>query len=219
MDSTPMKTIRHRARRAQILPMFALMLLALIGIVGLAIDVAHIRSTAEDAQQAADAGALSGVAFLPNLPDYAAQQAIALTAQNSFACNTTPTTNTTVLGVGNEQYIYSCDANTTITINEYPPGDKLQEIIATKVQTSFLRAFGYNTISVTRSSIAQYQDPITMGAPDNQLGNVNYPTHAFDYCPPNMTGCTNDHPTTYPQDFYLQLKGSYAGLEHGDAFS
>jgi Flp pilus assembly protein TadG len=219
MNQKPSAIPHFEDRSGQILPLFALMLIVIIGLCGLAIDLAHVRSTAEDAQQAADAGALSGVAFLPNQPDLAAQQAIALTAQNGFICNTTPTTSTTVLGAYNEQYVYNCNSTTTITINEYPPGDKLQEIITTKINTSFLKVLGFKTITVTRSSTAQYQDPITMGAPDNQLGNANYPTHAFDYCPPNMTGCTNVHPTNFPQDFYLQLKGSYAGPEHGDAFS
>ena len=207
------------------MPLFALILVVLVGMVAIAVDVARVRSQVEVAQQAANAGALAGVAFLPSLPDTAAQQAVTLSSENGFNCNSDPTkaiTSTTNIGPGNEQYIFNCNSSTTITVNAYPGADKLQETVTTRVPATFAGVLHRGTFTVARTATAEYEDPVQLGAPDNELGFAPYETHAFDYfCSTTdiATGCTNHHPQTYPQDFYLQLKGTYAGFENGDAFS
>src|SRR5690348_10503378 len=76
----------RRASSGQIVVIFALMLTVLMGMVGIAVDVTHARSVAEDVQRAADAAALAGVIYLPNNDDDDAQtQAAVLARANGFA--------------------------------------------------------------------------------------------------------------------------------------
>ena len=217
------------ALRGQILALFALMLVVLIGMTGLAIDVAHARSTAERAQRAAEAGALAGVALLPDPVTgdgyNASVQAVTLTGLNDFSCVTAPTTIvTTTLSIGNYRYdyTYKCNTTTSILVTAYPKRDRLEETITTDVAAPFLGVLKRGKFTVVRSAAAVYQNPVELGAPDNELGFAPYETHAFDQCPPGSpTNCgTNVQPATpLPQDFYLQLKGPYEGTEHGDALS
>lgn len=179
--------------RGQIVPLFALMLAVLMGMAGLAIDVAHARSVAEDAQRAADAAALAGVVYLPGSTSNAETQAAALATANGFTDDGGKTTS-----IGYEPNTLNRELKVTIT---------------QKVKTSFLNVLGFGSITVVRSATATYNDPILMGAPDHMLGFAPYPTNAFAPTYPN-TGTTQ-----YPQGFWLEVRGPYTGFEHGDAFS
>ncbi|HVC82864.1 MAG TPA: Tad domain-containing protein, partial [Chloroflexota bacterium] len=64
MDATSSQERANRANRGQIVTIFALMILVIAGFAGMAIDLARARAVAEDAQRAADAGALAGVVYL-----------------------------------------------------------------------------------------------------------------------------------------------------------
>src|SRR5665213_2623951 len=79
----------ERAMRGQILVIFSLMIFVILGFTGMAIDLAHARGVAEDAQRAADAGALAGVVYLPGSTANATTAAAALSAANNFSDNCT----------------------------------------------------------------------------------------------------------------------------------
>jgi len=221
----------ERALRGQILVMFALLLVVLLAMAGLGVDVSRARLAAETVQQAADAGADAGVAFLPGNTDLAAQQAVQVSTENNVSCNPNPTTavtNTTVLGPGNERYVYTCNSGTQITVDAYATSDKLEETIQTQVPSLLLGVVHRSFFTVVRTADATYQDPILMGAPDPMLGYAPYVTHAFDYTCSTVdktNGCTGNYGSTYvnttarSQGFWLEIKGPYDGLEHGDAFS
>ncbi|MDB5059999.1 MAG: putative Flp pilus-assembly TadE/G-like/putative Tad-like Flp pilus-assembly [Chloroflexi bacterium] len=190
-----MKFKQEDAAKGQIVVIFALMLVVLLAMAGLAIDVAHARSVAEDAQRAADAGALAGVAYLPGDVSTAQTRAGALSASNGFSatnsngpCLSTP---------GTVCISYAPDALNRV----------LGETITVRVQTSFLHLLGVSAITVVRSAKASYDDPIALGAPDHMLGFAPYPTKAIQST------------QKFGQGFYLEVRGPYSGLEHGDAFS
>lgn len=178
------------AAHGQIVALFALMIMILMGMAGMAIDLTHARTLAEEVQRAADAAALAGVVYLPEAPGatVAETTAAATAAANGYANG------------GSTQ------------INSVPDSldRKLKVTITTKVATPFLNVLGRGTITVVRSAVATYGDPISMGAPDHMLGFAPFPTNAFNDVNPSGF---------YPQGFYLQLKGSYGGIEHGDAFT
>ena len=212
MESVCHRDRAERAMQGQIAVIFALMVVVIAGFAGLAIDIAHARSVAEDAQRAADAGALAGVVYLPNNPSTATSQAAALSAANGFtancsggACNVP----------GAVQISYTATA----------PTRTLRETITEQVPTTFLKVLGFSSIAVQRSATATYADPIELGAPDHVMGLAIYPTHAVKTCGANVlpddginhTNCQSDFP--YAQGFWLDLQGPYAGLEYGDAFS
>ena len=152
-------TGRMSGRRGQIIPLFALMIVVLMGITGIAIDLAHARSAAEDIQRAADAAALAGVVYLPDNPTYAQTQAAALATANGYTADG--------------------GATTSITYTPDSVNRRLKVTILSKVPTTFLRLVGFSSISVTRSATAAYSDPFLMGAPDHVLGFAPYATHAF----------------------------------------
>lgn len=180
-----------RAEQGQIVVLFALMIVVLMGMVGVAVDVTHARSVAEDAQHAADAAALAGVVYLPE------------------ASTSTPA-ETTAQQVAAANHFPNGGANSVVPL-ALSTVRRLKVTISTKVSTTFLGLIGIRSISVTRSAVANYSDPVDMGAPDHVLGYAPYPTTAFNA----VSGLTG----YYPQGFYLQLKGPYGGQEHGDAYT
>lgn len=186
----------HRARQqGQILVLFALVLTVLLGMAGLAIDIAHARSVASDIQRAAEAGALAGVVFLPGNVSLAETQALTVTTQNGYTGTSTAN---------------PCPgaANTVcIGFNANAVQRQLQETITVQVPTFFLKVLGFNTIAVSKSATASYDDPIPLGAPDHMLGFAPFPTQAISST------------VKFGQGFYLENRGPYTGLEHGDAFS
>jgi len=163
MDTATSVDSQPESPSGQILVLFALMIVVLTVMMGLAIDVTHARTTAERAQRAAEAGVLAGVALLPDPVTgdgyNASKQAVALTAQNDFSCVTAPTTIvTTTVSTGNFVYAYTyvCDSNTTIVVTAYPKRDRLEETVTTKVATPFLQVVKRGTFTVSRSAAAVY---------------------------------------------------------------
>ena len=184
----------HRAAtgaRGQIMILFALMIVVILGLAGLAVDVTHARTTAEQVQQAADAAALAGVVYLPE-------------AANSTVAEDTARSTAAANRFGNS-------STTSVTVTAYGSLRRLRVSISTKVTTPFLNVIGRGSVTITRSATAAYSDPVDMGSNDHVIGVASYPTNAF-----NDAGAVTG---VYPQGFYLQLKGPYGGLEHGDAFT
>jgi Flp pilus assembly protein TadG len=192
-----------RALHGQIAAIFALMVVVLMGMTGLALDVAHARSTAEDAQRAADAAAMAGVTYLPSDAGTAQTQAAALAKANGFVATSGAAPDACTNSPGDICIGYTptaSDRSLKVTITDRTP-------------TSFLKVLGFSYLSVTRSATATYDDPIPLGAPDHMLGFPGFPTRAI----PHVVGGVTSYP--FGQGFTLELKAPYEGLEHGDAFS
>ncbi len=199
----------EKAMSGQIVVIFALMITVILGFTGMAIDLAHARGVAEDAQRAADAGALAGVVYLPGSTSNATAAAAALSAANNF------TDTCTVSG--------TCGSAGSIQIQYQPdgPNRKLREQVTEWVPTTFLKILGLGSIAVSRSATASYADPVTLGAPDHVLGFAPYPTKAVQLCTGTHvtqgTDCQSYNP--YGQGFFLEVRGPWTGVENGDAFS
>jgi len=210
MASVQIEEVAVRAMRGQIIAIFALMLVVIMGFAGMAIDLAQARAVAENEQRAADAGALAGVVYLPGSTVNATTYAAQLSTANGFTDNCTGTSTCGVPGA--IQISYAPDGPTRI----------LREQITEQVPTTFLRVLGINSISVVKAATATYADPIQMGAPDNMLGFAARPSQAVQSCAttPNPvlgTNCQSYNP--YGQGFYLELRGPWATVENGDAYS
>lgn len=74
----------HRRERGQVLPLFALGLVALLALTGLGLDGARVYLERREAQGAADLAALSAARFLPADATAATNEAIAVAALNGF---------------------------------------------------------------------------------------------------------------------------------------
>jgi Flp pilus assembly protein TadG len=132
---------RRRTTGGQIVVLFVLALIAIIGVVGLAIDGGGAFAQRRDQQTAADLAALAGANdyLLNNSPDQAISRARSVSATNSF-------TN----GVGSTVGVSIDTSN----------GVEIKVDVASSHRNSFLGALGMPTwgISTTATALAGYPD-------------------------------------------------------------
>ncbi len=184
----PARGLRERAKpdtlsegltqpRGQILIIFAFMLTILLGMAAFVVDLAWIWSNQLQVQRAADAGALAGVVHLPNDPNGGIAAARSETRKNGYTNN----------------------VNAEIVANPDPSFSRRMIVtVSAPVDTFFMGLFGFNEVTVTRTSRAEYILPVPMGSPQNYLGvgrlvkNVEGATEADDWEVPNATGDPSD---------------------------
>ena len=130
---------------------FALTLLTMVLFAGFAVDVSNWYFQAERIQRAADAGAHSGVIFLPADLPQATTVATGTVAKNGYP-------------VGGPR-------NTTVAVTQEPNPNRLRVKVTTDVPTFFLGLIGMDDVRMTREAVAEYVAPVPMGSPQNKLGN------------------------------------------------
>ena len=161
----------------------ALMLLVLLAFCGFGIDVAHWWFVGQKEQRAADAAALAGSIYMPN--DLPSAQAIALkvSAQNG----------------------YKNGVNATVTATQEPQPSRIRVTVRTTITNFFAGLVGYNTQTITRDAVADFQGPVPMGSPTSKLGQDP------DDCDPSTSGsCAN---------FWLNTSGPKGTKREGDRFA
>jgi hypothetical protein len=129
----------------QVIVIFVLMLTVLIGVVGIAIDVTYAWRSGLQVQRAADAAAMAGVVYLPGDQTDGTAKAISVAKINGYATGV-------VAGPNHDD---SRKMNVTITA---------------QVPTFFVRLFGINSWTVSRSAEAAYIMPVPMGSPLAYMG-------------------------------------------------
>ncbi len=150
------------AQRGQVLVIFAMSILVLVGFVAIVVDVSWYWSNSLKVQRAADAAALAGAVDLPARPGTASVHplgtgvgdALAEASKNGYAngggVTVTP--------------VQDSVANTGGNANQ------MDVTISAPVQTFFMRVFGIQTITATRTSKALFTLPVPMGSPENYYG-------------------------------------------------
>lgn len=152
MESLQQKrTQKHKVKneRGVVMIWFALMLLMILGMAGLAVDISNWWLQADRLQRAADAAAHGGVTFLPG----------DLTTARSVARSV----------AGDNEFPHGGD--TSVAVNQESNPNQLRVSITTKVDTFFVRIFGKNDVTLTRDAVAEYVAPLPMGSPQNKLGS------------------------------------------------
>jgi hypothetical protein len=155
----------------QIIVVFALMLTSLIGLVGLAIDVTYAWRNGLQVQRAADAAAMAGVVYLPGDLGSGEAKAGVVAAENGY---------------------------TSGVVSGCAGGDcrKMQVTITTQVPTTFVRLFGINSWTITRTARAAYVLPVPMGSPLSYLGVGCFVLKTGTPPPCNTTGTGQSGITT-----------------------
>jgi Flp pilus assembly protein TadG len=193
----------RRRKNGQILVIFAGGIVALLGIVAIVVDVSWYWSNTLRVQRAADAAALAGAIYLPGSTTNAYLYADAEAAKNGYTSGSgvvvTPLQDTANGGTDPRQ---------------------LDVTISAPVQTFFMRVFGINTITATRTSKAIYVQPVPMGSPENYYGV---------YCLTTPSDSSCDSTTAVPDASgagSLASKGFWGALQssgdihnEGDAFT
>ena len=149
-SSEPKPTRGQQLREAgQIIAIFALMLTALIGLVGLAIDVTFAWREEMRVQRAADAASLAGVVYLPGNVSGGVTASLQEATKNG----------------------YSSGSGTTVSAHQDSNNIRQMDVsITAHSPTFFVRVFGINSFTITRASKAVFVLPVPMGSPDNYYG-------------------------------------------------
>ncbi len=137
------------SHRGQVLITAAGILTILIALVGLVVDLGWYQAKVLSVQRSADAAALAGVVHLPAQVAAAQTAAYAEATKNGYTTSGT-TTVTALPDVGNPR--------------------RLDVTITTEVPTYFIKIFGFNSITASRNSSAEFVQPVPMGSPLNYYG-------------------------------------------------
>ena len=167
--------------RGQIIVLFAAALMVFIGIMGVAIDVSYAWVNELRIQKTADAAALAGAVYLPDDQTTATSAALASATQNGYTG-------------GNGVTI---DAHRDSANHE-----QMDVSISAPVPTFFMRAFGINSMTATRSSRAQFHLPVPMGSPLNVFGS------------PTATDLSGN-----PLNFWAAIQGPCTLKQNGDPYA
>ncbi len=184
----------RRRRGGQAVVILALFMMLLLGLAGLVYDLGFARHEVSRAQRAADAAALAGVVFMPE-HFFQSSQANATTAAQLTAAD----------------HGYSSGH---VTPRQVPQESAQLEVDITSVYTTaFMGIFGFRTLPIKVVAVAEYNAPLTMGAPEPYLGvgsQLAVTRH--------MTGTNGDNSPMRQQNFWLSLHSPGTPKENGDPF-
>ena len=149
----------------QAIVLVALMIIVLFGAVGLAIDGGIGYYYNSQAERAAGAAALSGVIFMPN--QLTPAQAIPAASGNDA-------TDRALVEARHNGFDTADVANSvTVTASAVPGFDnKLQVTVTRRAPVFFMQLFGFTGLNISRTAIATYLPPLSLGQPGTQTGST-----------------------------------------------
>jgi Flp pilus assembly protein TadG len=176
---------RLHEEHGAVLPLIGFMLAVLMGLAAFATDLGWFYLNANRIQRAADAAALAGVIYMPDKFDTdASDTALQVAAANGFTDG--------VSGV----------VVTPSKVQDASGPDspfELKVTISVDVPTFFLKVFGEEAQTITRTATAEYLPPLPMGSPGSTFGN--------DPAGGSWVG------------FWANIHGTYTDTKYGDAYS
>ena len=138
---------RARDEQGYTLVFTAILMLPLLAVAAIGVDVGAWYLQAQQNQRIADAAALAGVVWLPD-ESKARAVAIDAVARHGLAPGVDSTVKTVVVGPS-----------------------QLRVDIATRSHLSFSAIF-LSEFSITRAAVAEFNPPVELGSPENQLGDA-----------------------------------------------
>jgi hypothetical protein len=190
---------RHPAERGQLLAIFALAMVGVIGMIGLIIDGGDTAFQRRDQQNVADAAAMAaGYAYVNEQDEIAAGQSVA--AANGYV-NGSDNTTVTVLSLSDR-----------ITVNVTRPhrnffsgvlGFASWDVTTTASVTAGPVVAAYGLMPLIFNQVAweanrDAANPITFGEPPSGNADIPMATNEFNwtlFCTANGTGCNGDSST------------------------
>lgn len=174
-------------QRGAILPLMALILLVLIGMAGLVVDLGWLFWNSIEVQHGADAAALGGVVYVAEDPDTAETEGILAAAENGYVDGS----------IGGADSVVIVDQGDDPGAVENP--FQLRATVSHEVSTFFMAVFGFESVNVTRTAVAEYVLPLPLGSPESSFGN----DPANDLFP----------------NFWGNIHGYYTGMGMGDRYA
>jgi Flp pilus assembly protein TadG len=131
----------------------SLLLVALLGVVGFAVDLGWAYWNAIEIQHGADAAALAGVIHVADNEDKAKEEGRAVAALNGYV--------DVSLGGDDIVSLITFQDDATSVAHQ----SQLRATISHKVPTFFIKVFGMRTVTISRSAVAEYVAPLPDGKP------------------------------------------------------
>ena len=158
---------RLQTKAGQAVVLLAIMVTILFGAVGMAVDAGLAYLYGLAAERAAAASAVSAVVFMPgefNSPpaNNAVARALTIAKKNGF--DTADVADAVV--VDPERVPIPGSVPVAYYDNE------LQVTVSRSIPTAFMQLFGFRNLTVSRTAIATYQPPISLGQPGGQMGST-----------------------------------------------
>ena len=155
----------HRSQAGQAIVLLALTGTLLMGGLGLAVDlgIGYMYSIA--AERAAAAAALSGVIFMPD--QYLPAQAVPTGSRNDATDRATDEAKRNGFDPADAANAVSVTA-TAVTGHQ----NQLAVTVSRNAPVFFMQIFGFQPYRVSRTAVAAYIPPISLGQPGNQLGST-----------------------------------------------
>ena len=192
--SGPLVAVYRRLRsivpleeRGAVLAIMALLLVSLMGVVGFAVDLGWAYWNRLEIQHGADAAALGGVVYAVDDPKRAKEEGLASAASNGYI--------DTTLGGADTVAIIAYQDDPSSVAHE----GQLRATITHEIPTFFIKVFGMNSLTISRTAVAEYVQPLAMGSPEPRFGN----DPALGYWP----------------NFWANIHGYYTGKGNGDRYS
>jgi Putative Flp pilus-assembly TadE/G-like len=145
--------------RGAVLVIMALLLVALIGLVGFAVDLGWFYWNRIEVQHGADAAALGGVIYVTTDAAKAKVEGRAAAAENGYVDASLGGTDVVLI-------IDSSDDPASVG-----NASQLRATISHVVPTFFIKIFGINTMTIVRTAVAEYVLPLPLGSPESYFGN------------------------------------------------
>ncbi len=193
---------RNSDERGQVLALFVLLSVVIIGAVAIVIDISWFWSNSLKVQRAADAAALAGAIHLPGAPATAYSTARDEAAKNGYAA------------IGG------------VVIDPAQDGQnprRLNVTISAPVNTFFARIFGMSQITVTQTARAEYTLPVPMGSPQSYFGIYHLTSReksgAWRTDLVKKASGASGPSTLSPQGFWAAVITRGGQRQNGDAYS
>jgi len=209
---------RQRLRRGQTLIIFALSFTVLLGLAGLAVDVANMYDLYARMQRAAEAGALAGVLYLP---DY---YSTAMSPGDGLDAVTRATMETVKNGFGTVIPVGQADCPTPVGSVEVAvcqvPGKSsdLRVTITEQLSLVLLAGLGVTPVTLQASAQSEYLPPVQIGSRGMYFGDQVECTSGTS---PNLTLSSCNYSSTsqtHAQDFMATFDGPAELAESGDPY-
>ena len=150
-------TDRTEEERGAILPMMAILMIVLMGAAAMAVDLGWLFWNSIEIQHGADAAALGGVVYEPDVPLAAHTEATAAARENGYDDLSAETTVTVV----------DFFDDSSAVVNE----SMLRVTITEAVPTFFMTLFGIDNIDISRTAVAEFVQPLALGSPESYFGD------------------------------------------------
>ena len=155
--------LHPKSQAGQAIVLLTLMMIVLLGAVGFAIDGGQSYYYSSKIEISAGAAAMAGVVYMPS--QFSSAQASPSGSQNDAqdAAIAAAYQNGLQNGVGGVSV-------TSAVVANHP--NRLSVTVTKTFGTFFMQIFGIKTISVSRTAVAVYQPPISLGQSGTQMGST-----------------------------------------------